>query len=100
MLTQEDNVDAHALRWQGWTITAIALHLGHDRKTIRAYLKGRVAGERVSSEPDPFESEPLAAPRVPSAARYALQIGTASIEFGDDFREETLRRVVTMLRSC
>ena len=37
MLTQEDDVDAHALRRQGWTITAIALHLGHDRKTIRAY---------------------------------------------------------------
>jgi len=57
MLTQEDDVDAHALRRQGWTITAIAAHLGHDRKTIRAYLDGgRVAGQRVSSEPDPFES--------------------------------------------
>jgi transposase len=56
MLTQEDAVDAHALRRQGWTITAIARHLGHDRKTIRAYLAGgRVAGQRVSSEPDPFE---------------------------------------------
>jgi len=56
MFTQEDDVDAHALRRQGWTITAIAVHLGHDRKTIRAYLNGgRVAGQRVSSEPDPFE---------------------------------------------
>lgn len=56
MLTREDDVDAHALRRQGWTITAIAFHLGHDRKTIRAYLKGgRVGGQRVSSEPDPFE---------------------------------------------
>lgn len=36
----------------------------------------------------------------PSAARYALRIGTAAVEFGDDFREDTLRRVVTMLRSC
>jgi transposase len=40
MLTQEDDVDAHALRKQGWKITAIAAHLGHDRKTIRAYLNG------------------------------------------------------------
>ncbi len=56
MLTWEDDVDAHALRRQGWTITAIAFHLGHDRKTIQAYLKGgRVAGQRVSGEPDPFE---------------------------------------------
>ena len=56
MLTQEDDVDVHALRRQGWTVAAIARHLGHDRKTIRNYLNGgRVAGVRVSSEPDPFE---------------------------------------------
>ncbi|MGW0712475.1 Mu transposase domain-containing protein [Streptomyces sp. NPDC002643] len=45
MLTLEEDVDAHALRRQGWTISAIARHLGRDRKTIRAYLNGeRVAG--------------------------------------------------------
>jgi len=32
MLTREDDVDAHALRRQDWTISAIARHLGHDRK--------------------------------------------------------------------
>jgi transposase len=56
MLTREDDVDAHALRRQGWTISAIARHLGHDRKTIRAYLSGgRVAGERKPSAADPLE---------------------------------------------
>jgi transposase len=55
MLTREDDVDAHALRRQGWTISAIARHLGHDRKTIRAYLTGgRVAGVRVSTAEDPL----------------------------------------------
>jgi len=50
MLTQEDDVDVHALHRQGWTISAIARHLGRDRKTIRAYVCGdRVAGERASS---------------------------------------------------
>lgn len=54
MLTREDDVDAHALYRQGWTISAIARHLGHDRKTIRAYLSGeRVAGERKKPPPDP-----------------------------------------------
>jgi predicted transcriptional regulator len=49
MLTREDDVDAHACRAKGWSISAIARHLGQDRKTIRAYLAGgRVAGERVS----------------------------------------------------
>lgn len=57
MLTREDDVDAHALRRQGWTISAIARHLGHDRKTIRAYLNGeRTAGERKQpTGPDPFD---------------------------------------------
>jgi transposase len=56
MLTREEDVDAHALRKQGWTISAIARHLGRDRKTVRAYLNGdRVAGARASSAPDPFE---------------------------------------------
>lgn len=56
MLTREDDVDAHALHRRGWTISAIARHLGHDRKTIRAYLNGdRVAGRRRRTEPDPFE---------------------------------------------
>jgi transposase len=56
MLTREEDVDAHALRKQGWTISAIARHLGRDRKTVRAYLNGaRVAGERAASSPDAFE---------------------------------------------
>jgi transposase len=55
MLTREDDVDAHALHAKGWTISAIARHLGHDRKTIRAYLSGgRVAGQRASAGGDPF----------------------------------------------
>ena len=40
MLTREDDVDTHKLHTKGWTISAIARHLGHDRKTIRAYLAG------------------------------------------------------------
>jgi len=56
MLTQEEDVDAHALRARGWSITAIAAHLGRDRKTIRAYLAGeRVAGVRARGAGDPFE---------------------------------------------
>jgi len=56
MLTREDDVDAHALHAKGWTISAIARHLGHDRKTIRAYLSGgRVAGERAAVGDDRFD---------------------------------------------
>ena len=55
MLTREDDIDVHALRRQGWTISAIARHLGRDRKTIRAYLSGREAGVRATSRADPFD---------------------------------------------
>jgi transposase len=51
MLTREEDIDAHALKKQGWTVSAIARHLGRDRKTIRAYLNGvREPGVRRKPE--------------------------------------------------
>src|SRR6266566_4693068 len=53
MLTQGEDVEAQALRRRGWSISAIARHLGRDRKTIRADLNGeREPGVRHSSRPD------------------------------------------------
>lgn len=40
MLTQGEDVEAHALRRRGWSISAIARHLGRGRMTVRAYLNG------------------------------------------------------------
>jgi transposase len=55
MLTQGEDVEAHALKERGWSIAAIARHLDRDRKTVRDYLNGRrVPGERASSTPDPL----------------------------------------------
>jgi transposase len=56
MLTQEDDIDVHALHRQGWSISAIARHLGRNRRTIRAYLAGREPGVRARSSTDPFEA--------------------------------------------
>ena len=36
MITHGEDVEIHALRAQGWSISAIARHLGVDRKTVRA----------------------------------------------------------------
>src|ERR1700733_11775427 len=56
MLTHGEDVEAHALKQRGWTISAIARHLGRDRKTVRAYLNGqRTPGVRKRSKPDPLE---------------------------------------------
>src|SRR5712691_4359727 len=60
MLTQGESVEAHALRERGWSVSAIARHLGRDRKTVRAYLSGeREPGRRRPAGQDrfaPFES--------------------------------------------
>ena len=56
MLTHGEDVEAHALKQRGWTISAIARHLGRDRKTVRAYINGeRTPGIRQSSKDDPLE---------------------------------------------
>ena len=56
MFSTGEDVEAHALRQRGWTISAIARHLGRDRKTVRDHLSGkRQAGVRRRSEPDPLE---------------------------------------------
>ena len=43
MLTEEDDVEIHALARRGWSVSAIARHTGRDRKTVRKYLAGPVA---------------------------------------------------------
>jgi transposase len=56
MLTWEDDVEVHALRKRGWSISAIARHTGFDRKTVRRYLNGeQKPGVRARPDPDPFD---------------------------------------------
>ena len=55
MITRGEDSEAHVLQERGWTISAIARHLGRDRKTVRAYLSGeRKPGERKPAGPDAF----------------------------------------------
>ncbi len=54
MLTAEDDMEITSLRQRGWSISAIARHIGRDRKTVRAYLNGeRTPGVRARAV-DPF----------------------------------------------
>ena len=50
MLTQEDDVEIHALARRGWSKSAIARHTGRDRKTIAKYLAGQRADEGAGAE--------------------------------------------------
>jgi transposase len=56
MFSRGEDVEAHALRQRGWTISAIARHLGRDRKTVRDYLSGsREPGVRRRAGPVALE---------------------------------------------
>lgn len=55
MLTEEDDVEIHALAARGWSVSAISRHTGRDRKTVSKYLEGpRPVRERVPSCLEPF----------------------------------------------
>ena len=47
MLTEEDDVEIHALARRGWSVSAIARHTGRDRKTVREVPEG--AGGRAGA---------------------------------------------------
>ena len=56
MLTWEDDVEVHAPRKRGWSISAIARHTCFDLKTVRKYLNGGgKPGVRARPSPDPFD---------------------------------------------
>src|ERR1700751_4728821 len=55
MLAWELVVEAQALRSQGWTVSAIARHLGVTRLAVRRYLPGEATpGIRARSAPEPL----------------------------------------------
>src|SRR4051812_40359045 len=55
MLTEEDDVEIHALAARGWTVSAISRHTGRDRKTVSKYLKA----PRAVRAPAPSCLEPF-----------------------------------------
>lgn len=57
MLSGDEDLEINALKQRGWSISAIARHVGRDRKTVRGYLNGeREVGVRERVEPDPFDA--------------------------------------------
>jgi transposase len=63
MLTEEDDVEIHALAARGWSVSAISRHTGRDRKSVRSYL----AAPRPTRAPAPSCLEPY---RAYVAARF------------------------------
>ena len=82
MITQGEDVEIHALKNQGWSISAIARHVGRDRKTVRAYLNAdRQVGVRASDEVDPFDRiEPYVRQRLADDPHLRLTVLFAEVE--------------------
>ena len=53
MLSRGEDVEVDALVKRGWTISAIARHLGRDRGTISNYVNGKVTGPASGARPGP-----------------------------------------------
>lgn len=97
MLPWEDDVEIHALKKRGWSISRIAKHTGRDRKTVRAYLNGeRTPGVRRRTAPDPFERfEPYARARLDEDPHlWALTLFDELQELGYDRSYQTLTRQI------
>jgi transposase len=56
MLTQEDDVEIHALAARGWSVSAIARHTGRDRKTVRRYLAGDGGRQQTAQRPSALDA--------------------------------------------
>ena len=46
MLTRGEDVEVHALKERGWSISAIARHLWRDRKTVRSRSRSLATAQR------------------------------------------------------
>ncbi len=55
MLTDEDDVEIHALNARGWTMAAISRHTGRDPKTIRKHPAGEGARQQRERAPSCLE---------------------------------------------
>ena len=75
---------------------------GVDGRSLNAWRinLSRAGASRAAAEPRPrlVELVPTAPSR--TEARYVVHIDSARIELADDFREETLLRLVRALRAC
>jgi transposase len=103
MFSVGEDVEADALFKRGWSVSAIARHLGRDRKTIRSYLSGeRTPGVRRSVVDDPLDEYRgyVAArfaddPHLWASALFdevvALGYGSSYVSFARQIRQAGLR---------
>ena len=90
-----------AARRAGLPLKAWARSHGIDGRSLNAWrLNLGRSGSDAGSASTLRLVELVPGPAGASRGRYTLRIGDVTIELGDDFREETLARLVRALRAC
>lgn len=79
----------------GRSLNAWRVNLGRREASV---ARTRAAGQARSGLVELVPSSRPSATR--GAERYVLEVDGARVEFGEDFQDETLRRIVTVLRAC
>lgn len=101
----EDEREARAFlkaaKSAGVPLKAWARARGIDGRSLNAWRinLGRAAG-RPRGRATPRLVELVPAPETSPIGRYAIRVADVTVELGDDFREETLVRIVRALRAC
>lgn len=89
----------------GVSLKAWAQAHGVDGRSLNCWkanlTRRKRGGGRVEAASAPMQLVELVPANTSApSARYEVRVGAASVEFGDDFEIETLRRIVEVLRSC
>jgi hypothetical protein len=93
-----------AARAAGAGLAEWARERGIDGRSLNAWrmnlARSRAGGRGASLAAPPRLVELVAAPPTGPRGRYVVRVAGAEIELAEDFREETLGRIVRVLRSC
>lgn len=90
-----------AARAAGLSLGAWARRHGVDGRSLHAWsvnLTRSPSATAMVAKPRLIELVPTSAP--PAPARYVVRVGDATVEVSDDFHDETLARVVRVVRAC
>lgn len=89
-----------AARTGGLSLGAWARRHGVDGRSLHAWSVNLGLASSARSKPGLIELVPRSEPSGRTSARYVVRVGEAAVEVGDDFEDETLARVVRVLRAC
>lgn len=89
-----------AAKAAGLGLGAWARRHGVDGRSLHAWSVNLGLASSALARPGLIELVPRGVPAGPGPARYVVRIGETAVEVGDDFEDDTLARVVRVLRAC